>query len=396
MSEIRSVAPVRPDVPLQEHRHPDVLRPRASAAELAEARTAAPDLAGPPTARRDFARAARGNARAGAVRAGTRREGAASTGEAEAGADARTRRVEVERAVVELACRQHGVVGRSQLRALGLADDAIDHRLAVGRLHRLHRGAYAVGHPRVPRDGRWLAAVLAAGQGAVLSHRSAAVLWGLADRDGKAVTVTVPAWRRDRPGLCLRSAALPDDEVGVRAGIPVTTVARTLLDLARFEDARTLRRMVHEAEVGALLDDRAVGELLDRHRGRAGTRALANVLADRRLGADRTRNELELAFLELVVDGRLSPPRTNRMVRVGASDIEVDFAWPERSVAVELDGHATHSTRAKFERDRRRDRLLQAHGWRTVRLTWRQLATERATVLADLRRLLEAGSDGAP
>jgi hypothetical protein len=135
-----------------------------------------------------------------------------------------------DRAIAELARRQHGVVGRAQLRTLGLGDDAIDWQVRRRRLHRVHRGVYVVGYPHLSRNGHFMAAVLACGEGAALSHFSAADLWGLLSTEGK-VHVTAPTCRR-RPGLVVHRALLDEDEVRKRAGIPVTAPARTLIDLA--------------------------------------------------------------------------------------------------------------------------------------------------------------------
>lgn len=295
-----------------------------------------------------------------------------------------------DRAVAELAARQHGVVGRRQLRDLGIGERAVDHRVQAGRLHRVHQGVYAVGHPLLSREGRWLAAVIAGGSGAALSHRSAAELWGLLPRERGAMEIVVPGDRRDRPGLILHQARLIDAERTEVRGVPVTTVERTLLDVAAVVDSRALRRAVHEAEVLRLWRPAAVEATLARHRGRRGAGRLGAVLAQGGLGADLTRSELELRFLELVADRRLPAPRANFSVRIGRRTVEADFAWPDRRLIVELDGHATHATRAGFERDRARDRAVQAAGWRVVRVTWRQLHGDPAAVVHDLRRLLEA------
>jgi very-short-patch-repair endonuclease len=297
-------------------------------------------------------------------------------------------RVEVDRAVAELAVAQHGVVARTQLRDLGLGDRAVDHWLQAGRLHRVHRGVYSVGHRLLSQDGRRLAAVSAAGPHAVLSHGSAAELWGLASA-GASLEVTVPRDRRDRPGLTLHQGVLSSDERAAVRGIAVTTPGRTLLDLASTVDARTLRRALHEAEVGRLAEAAALEAMVVRHRGRRGARRLRMAIRERDLGGDRTRSELELRFLELVADRRLPAPRANVQVRAGRRLLEADFAWPDQRLIVELDGHATHATRAKFERDRERDRALHAAGWRVIRVTWRQLGEDLEGVVADLRTLLE-------
>ncbi len=290
--------------------------------------------------------------------------------------------------MAELALRQHGVVARRQLGELGLGRRAIDVRVERGRLHRVHRGVYAVGHRGLSRDGHVMAAVLAGGEGAVVSHRSAGALWGVCADRATAVEITVPVTRRDRADIVQHQAAVAPDERTTIRRIPVTTAFRTLLDLAAILDARRLRRAVHEAEVLGLRDEVSLGRLIERHRGRRGVAALRAVLADGALGAHVTRNELELRFLELIGDARLPAPQVNGLLKVAGRMVEIDFAWPDRRLAVELDGHATHATRKGFERDRERDRALQAAGWRVVRVTWRQLRGAPGAVVADLRALL--------
>ncbi len=294
----------------------------------------------------------------------------------------------VDRAVADLAARQHGVVGRRQLRALGLGDDAIDHRHAAGRLHRIHRGVYAVGHAVISQEGRWAAAVLAAGDGAVLSHASAGELWELLETAPRRVEVIAPR-QVAHPAIRAHLGRLAPDEVSECRGIPVTTVARTLLDLAGELPVHRLERAAEEAERRRLTGGAGLDVLLDRHPGRKGAAALRRIAESGRL--DRvTRSDLEARFLSLLDAAGLPKPRVNMRVRAGGRAYELDCAWPHARVAVELDGHAYHSTRAAFERDRARDRALQAAGWRVIRVTWRQLRDEPEAVLADLRRLLAA------
>lgn len=295
-----------------------------------------------------------------------------------------------DRAIARLAGRQHGVVARRQLVALPLGAGAIDHRLRRGRLHPLHRGVYAVGHRALSREGRWMAAVLAGGNGAALSHRSAGALWGILPNARTDAEITVPVTRRRRPGLEQHQSILVADELTAVDGVPVTTAARTLLDLAAVVRPHQLRRAVEEAEVRRLWDRLSVADLLDRHRGRRGTAELSALVADAAVGLDVTRSDLEARFLAAVIDAGLPRPRANVPLEVGGRVLEPDFAWPERRVAVELDGHAFHATRASFEDDRARDRALHAAGWRVIRVTARQLLREREAVRADLVRALTA------
>ncbi|MEA2390075.1 MAG: hypothetical protein QOK31_184 [Solirubrobacteraceae bacterium] len=232
-----------------------------------------------------------------------------------------------------------------------------------------------------------MAAVLAAGPGAVLSHRSAAALWSLRRYDGTPEATVWPR-RRSRAGLRLHAAALPADEVTEHDGIPVTTPARTLLDLASILDPSAFERALHEAEVQRLHGPLSLVDLLTRHAGARGTGALRKALNRALIGIDITRSELEHRFLAFLDDQKLPRPRSNAILPLTDRTIEADCVWTPARLIVELDGHATHSTRRGFERDRARDRALQAVGWRVVRITWRQLHDDPSAVARDLRALL--------
>jgi very-short-patch-repair endonuclease len=291
-------------------------------------------------------------------------------------------------AIAALAGRQHGVVSRRQLEELGLTRNEIEGRLARGRLHRLHQGVYAVGHRIVSLRGSWMAAVLAAGPGAVLSHRDAAGVWDLRPSQRARVEVTAPRQRK-RPGIDVYRTSLEGDEVTEIDGIPVTTVARTLLDLAAVLPRSQLEHTMERAEALRLTDLVPVDALLERHRGHRGTAALREIV---RGGIQRalTRSELEERFLTFLDAHDLPRAEVNSHLQLDGRFIQADFLWREQRLIVELDGHQTHGTRAAFERDRERDRILQAHGWRVVRITWRQLHDDPKAVAADLRRLLAA------
>jgi very-short-patch-repair endonuclease len=267
-----------------------------------------------------------------------------------------------DEAIAGLAARQHGVVARRQLVRLGLSAKAIRHRARTGRLHLIHRGVSAVGHARLTQRGWWMAAVLAAGEGAVLSHRSAAALWGLGLGASGRVDVTVAKERR-RPGSAIHEARLEPDEGTVRDGIPVTTVARTLLDLAATAPRRDTERALREAERRRLGDRASVAVLLERHRGRKGTATLRALLARATDGI--TKSELEEAFLTFLDDRRFSRPSLN----VHVEGFECDCYWAAARTVVELDGRAFHDDDDAFEDDRARDRRLQAVGIRTMRVT---------------------------
>jgi very-short-patch-repair endonuclease/predicted transcriptional regulator of viral defense system len=291
--------------------------------------------------------------------------------------------------IAELAERQHGVVERSQLRALGIRDARVKGRLRLGQLHPVHRGVYAVGHRILERNGRWMAAVLGCGPGAVLSHRSAAQLWQLTNRAPHAGEVTRASGWRAPAGVVVHRMTIPEDERTVVDGIPVTTVPRTILDLAAVASRRQVERAFNEAEVLGLTDPLSIPELLARYPRRRGTAMLRAVLADGERASGITRNDFEERFARFVDVHGLPPPRFNADIAVAGRFFNVDCVWDEARLVVELDGRATHGTRRAFEADRERDRLLVADGWRVVRITWRQLETPNG-IVTDLRKLLAA------
>jgi REase_MTES_1575 len=233
-----------------------------------------------------------------------------------------------------------------------------------------------------------VAAVLAMGSEAVLSHRSAAALWGVRATARERIEVTLPAAYHARPRIEVHRARLAPDETTIHRGIPVTTPNRTLLDLAAVLDARHIEKAINEAEILRLTALLSLDEVVRRHRGRRGAKALREILATRTLGATITRSELEDRFLRFLDEAVLPRPEVNVALRVAGRWIEIDCLWRDRRLIVELDGHATHATAAGFERDRARDRALHANGWRVVRITWRQLHEEPDAVARDLERLL--------
>lgn len=287
--------------------------------------------------------------------------------------------------MAELARRQHGVLSRQQLAGLGLATGAINLRIDNGRLHLLHRGVYAVGHALLTDKGRWMAAALAAGDRAALSYTPAAALWGMRSWRDRILHVTAPA-QRSRPGIRFHCSRLPADEVTVEQGIPVTTPARTLFDLAGVVPLAQLRRAVKEAEVKRLWGPLSLPDLLERHPRRAGAAAIRAVIDAPDRGV--TRNDVEEALAALVRRARLPRPRFNAPLKLGSRFIEPDCLWAEQRVIVEVDGYETHGTRDSFESDRARDRALTAAGWRVIRVTWRQLRDEPEGIARDLRALL--------
>ena len=226
-----------------------------------------------------------------------------------------------------------------------------------------------------------MAAVLAAGPQAALSHRAAAALLGLGHWPHLEVTARR---RRDRPGIRVYTSPLPPDEIAVVQAIPTTRLARTLLDLAAVLPPHQVERAVNEAEVQGLTDVLSLPDLVARYPGRRGVRTIRSILRRLEAGPAFTRSELEARFLAFVRKACLPSPILNAPLL----GYECDCVWPDRRLVVELDGHATHATRAAFERDRARDRTLSAAGWRTIRVTWRQLHESPEALVADLRTML--------
>ena len=292
-----------------------------------------------------------------------------------------------ERLIGELAARQHGVVSRAQLVDAGLTAKMLDGRVARGQLLRLHRGVYAVGHKQLRREGHWLAAVLAAGPGAVLSHRTAAALHGIRSTSPVSVDVTARGERTRQPGIHVHLTRTLDSADSTTVdGIPVTTVARTLVDLAHTVARDHLAKALREADRLRLLDVSAIEAARTRTRGRTGPgpAALKHALAELAdLATTLTRSPLEDAFLDLLRRAGLPAPRTNAIV----AGLEVDAYWPNQSLVAELDGWGSHHTRHAFERDRERDAHLLAAGHRVVRFTHHQLTRRPAHVVEALRRL---------
>lgn len=257
-----------------------------------------------------------------------------------------------------------------------------------GRLHRLHVGVYAVGHQVVSIHGRWMAAVLACGSGSILSHRDAAALWGIRPSSRHVVDVTAPCGsRRDRPGIEVhRTRRLDPEDRDVEDGIPVTTVARTLLDLAEVLPRGDLANAIENSERLRLFDLRAVEDVIGRSPGRRGLRVLRGALEAYR-PPPATRSLLERRFLDLMHDAGLPRP----LVNVEIANLEVDAAWHDARLVVELDGRTFHDTHEAFERDRIRDATLQLAGYRVLRVTDRRLLREPMAVVHTVRLLLGAG-----
>lgn len=299
----------------------------------------------------------------------------------------RTRRIEAE--VVRLAEEQHGVVGRWQLVEIGLSERAVEHRVAMGRLHAVARGVYAVGHGRISQLGRWMAAVLANRPGAVLSHRSAAALWGIRGPAGGAVDVTISRKSTSSDRIRRHLAVLPGDEITVREGIAVTTAPRTIFDLAAASSVDRVEHDIRQVEYLRLYDRLSLLDLVERYPGRRGVRCVRAALARvEKLPAGRARSPLEERFLPFLRRFGLPRPRLNDWIVVGARRFQVDCHWPGTGQVVELDSWEAHGTRSAFREDRARDRTLRTAGYDVTRISWAQLEDEPAAVASDLRKLL--------
>jgi very-short-patch-repair endonuclease len=301
----------------------------------------------------------------------------------------------LDQELARLAQRQHGVVARRQLLAMGMGSGAIGVRLERGQLHELHRGVYVVGFRRISKRGRWLAAVLASGADAVLSHRSAARHWRLIPARSERIDVTAPGRQVRREGIEAHRCQLRDDEWLVRDEIPVTSPFRTIFDLAAVLRMRELERAFHEAEAREVTDRVSLPLLLERYPGHRGTKNL-RALLDAPQPVGITRNDFEEAFVALVDRYGLPRPRMNADLAIRGRFFEIDALWERERVAVELDSRSIHGTHKKFESDRLRDRILVAEGWRTMRITWRQLQEEPHEIAEDLAQALGQGHHPHP
>lgn len=297
-----------------------------------------------------------------------------------------TRRTDIEEVIARFAVRQHGVVSRAQLLRAGVTPDVVDYRVRTGRLRSIYRAVYVAGPLPLP-NAREMAAVLACGDRAVVSHRSAATLWQLLPRGDEAsvVDISVSSGRPDgRPGIRVhRLRTLHLDEVTKRDRIPITTPARTLYDLAGVTTPRALDRALAEAMARRLITRSRMLSVLDGHPGGRGVSTLRALLQPG-AGPAYTRSEAEERFLALVRKARLREPEVNVM----AQGYNVDFYWRVDRLVVEIDGRAYHSSPQAFERDHQRDATLVAAGLRVMRVTWRQIVDEPEAVLVRLAQAL--------
>jgi very-short-patch-repair endonuclease len=286
--------------------------------------------------------------------------------------------------VAQAAAGQWGVLSLAELQACGLSRDAVSDRALSGRLHKVHRGVYAVGHTNLPLEGQFLAAVKACGPGAMLSHVSAAALWGFIAWDHRYPEVTVTGeWARRHPGLRIhRTTTLHRDDTARHRGIPITSPARTLLDLAARLDHRPLRSATRRAQSLHRVNIRQLVAILARHWRRPGSAKLAGIVVT---GPAPTRSELEDAVLDLILRGGLAHPRVNEALWQSGRRVVPDFRWPEQHLVVEADGAAWHDNQLAREDDAERQALLEAHGERVLRVTWDQAIARPGQTLARIR-----------
>jgi very-short-patch-repair endonuclease len=281
-----------------------------------------------------------------------------------------------------MAGRQHGIVARRQLLALGFNSREIEHRVARGRLHLVMRGVYVVGWPRLTQKQRWMAAVLACGDGAMLSHQSAAVLWGISTKSSGEIDVSVRRRARlRRPGIRIRACGgLGDADISSRDGIPVTGVVRTLIDIATELGSVAVERAVNEADKLDLVDPEALRSALEGHAGERGVRVLRTLLDARTFRL--SDSDLEIAFRPIAANAGLPPPLTKQIV----NGFEVDFFFPELALVVETDGLRYHRTPSAQARDTRRDRAHLLAGMTPLRFTHYEVKHESAKVRQELER----------
>jgi Protein of unknown function (DUF559)/Transcriptional regulator, AbiEi antitoxin/AbiEi antitoxin C-terminal domain len=297
--------------------------------------------------------------------------------------------------IADLATTQGGVVSLDQLRDEGISKSLAAERAEAKELHRIHRGVYTVGHRAVSRQTLLRAALLACGDGAVVSHGTAAAFHGLWDRAPRLIDVTVPIEAgRKIDGIRCRRCRYPEpEEILMVHGVAVTTVARTLVDLAGMVSLATIKKTVGRAAILKKLDLQAVDVSIHFAKRRRGLRSLELALLPYRT-KDGTvpdvRSDFETLVLPDLLEMGLQRPACNVWLHIDGERLLVDFFWEEQRVVVETDGRETHETPDAFQNDRRRDQFLSSAGYRAFRTTWYQLHHERAAVLRRISRALRA------
>jgi hypothetical protein len=286
--------------------------------------------------------------------------------------------------LAELAARQHGVVRLAQLLSLGFDRRAISRWVRDGRLHRIYRGVYAVGHAGLSREGRWLAAVFASGEGAALACHSAADLWHISRRPASLIDLVVPCQRRAQPGIrLLVSRTLEARDIVIHHGIPVTHVARTLVDLTDVKTPHQLANVIHEAGYWKRFNLDATRRAMARANGRHNLAILDRALEINATGSAGTKSDLEDAFLALLQSAGITEPLVNTRVE----GEEADCLWPERRLIAEVDGPGHQRPRAK-RNDERKEGIWRAAGYEVLRFTDVQIEQKPVYVMRVLERRL--------
>lgn len=297
-----------------------------------------------------------------------------------------------------MAEQQHGVVSRQQLREMGMLDAAVDHAIAVGRLFPLFRATFGVGHARVGSQGRMLAATLACGAGAVVSHGSAAFLLGLWESEPRTIhAIAANELGRKIPEIHRHHVPPPvGEEVIVREAIPCTSPSRIIVDLAGTVGDASLRRTIEQAAVLDMLDVPEIDRILSGPR-RRGSPRLRGILDEwRRYPRVRLRSRMEAKLLPLLSQRNLPIPKCNELLQVGERSFEIDFLWRRQGLVVETDGKRFHDHPAAEVRDLDRNRALIGGGFRVLRLRWEELRDRPEATIAKIARLLDPSHSGVP
>lgn len=291
-----------------------------------------------------------------------------------------------DRVVGGFADRQHGVVSREQLLAAGVGRGAIVRALDAGRLRLVFRGVYAVGHVALRREGWWMAALLACGEGAALSHRTAAMVWGFLTGPTLPIHVTTSAAKgRKHARISTHRARLHPLDALTRDHLRLTTPSRTIVDLAGALEGRALREVVERAQDLRRFDPDDIRATLVRAPRRPGSRRLDDLITLLAPDKDNARSHLERLFIRLTGRAKLPKPIPNHEI----AGRRRDFVWPDQRLVAETDGYRYHSSREAKRRDNRRDRQLTALGWRPVRFTYEEVAFEPTEVAEELAQLLD-------
>lgn len=289
--------------------------------------------------------------------------------------------------VARIAAGQSGIVATRQLRACGIEREAVTLRVRRGHLHAVFHGVYSAGHSALTRMGLFTAAVLACGDGAILGHHAAAAYHRLRhwdELDDVEVIVPRSAGRRIDGIRAHRSRVDPCD-VWRRGGILITSPARTILDLAATTPARPLRRLVRQALAEGRVSIRQLADVADRHCGHRGVATLRRLIAD---GYVPTRSELEDRALDLILQAAIPKPEINPLLQLDGRPIRPDMFWRELGVVIELDGARWHDDPLTRQDDAEKQAILEAHGLRVLRITWRQLVDHPRRTIARIRAAL--------